>query len=376
MEAHGCCWRSLHPNFFHSSQPYILSIFASVCYAGLNYASMVSLDKGMSAYVLVAYGDALATLVTAAFVLAFERMNRPKMNMMILMEVFLLGLLGAVLARTLYYTGLERTSSTFASVMSNLFPSMTFLLAIIFRMEKLEMRKITSQAKVVGTVVALGGAMLMTLYKGIIVISMSSRHPHHSTARTASSSSVDKDWINGSLMLIGSALTRSGSSVLQARTIKKYPAPISLTCLTSLFGTFQAMVLSFAIERKASVWKLGWDLRLLSISYSGIMVFGVATYIQFLVIRKRGPVFAAVFNPLSTVIVALADLLVLRQSLHMGSMVGAILIILGLYMVLWAKNKENKKEMSLDEEFCQDTSSNPPNTNQDPKHVVKEQEAW
>ncbi|XP_058074265.1 WAT1-related protein At5g07050-like [Magnolia sinica] len=374
MEEHGCFWKSLHSNFFHNSQPYLLSIFASVCYAGLNYASMVSLDKGMSAYVLVAYGDGIGTLVTAAFALAFERINRPKMNLLILVEVFLLGLLGAVLARTLYYTGLERTSSTYASVMSNLFPAMTFLLAIIFRMEKLEKGKITSQAKVVGTVVALGGAMLMTLYKGIIVISMPSRHPHRSTAPMASSS-VDKDWINGSLMLIASALTRSGSSVLQARTIKKYAAPISLTCLTCLFGTFQATVLTFAIERKASVWKLGWDLRLLSIGYSGIMVFGVATYIQLLVIRQKGPVFAAVFNPLSTVIVALADLLVLRQSLYMGSMVGAVLIILGLYMVLWGKNREDKKQTFKDEEFCQGTSSNPSNTNQDTRHVVKEQEA-
>ena len=54
-------------------KPYMLSIFCSCCYAGLNIISKVSLDKGMSRYVLVVYAHAFATLATAVLAILFER---------------------------------------------------------------------------------------------------------------------------------------------------------------------------------------------------------------------------------------------------------------------------------------------------------------
>jgi hypothetical protein len=45
-------------------------------------------------------------------------------------------------------------------------------------MEKLEISRRGSQAKILGTVVAFAGATLMTLYRGIAVISLHTRSSH------------------------------------------------------------------------------------------------------------------------------------------------------------------------------------------------------
>lgn len=55
-------------------KPYILCVFSNICFAGFNIVSKVSLDKGMSRYVLVVYGHAFGTLATALLVLLFERL--------------------------------------------------------------------------------------------------------------------------------------------------------------------------------------------------------------------------------------------------------------------------------------------------------------
>lgn len=66
-------------------------------------------------------------------------------------------------------------------------------------MEKLDITKHGAQAKVVGTIVAFSGAILMTVYKGNTVKSMNSQN-HHNIATSKVSSG--KDWIKGSVMLV------------------------------------------------------------------------------------------------------------------------------------------------------------------------------
>ena len=53
---------------------YMLCVFSNICLAGFNIVSKVSLNKGMSHYVLVVYGYAFGTLATAILVLLFERL--------------------------------------------------------------------------------------------------------------------------------------------------------------------------------------------------------------------------------------------------------------------------------------------------------------
>lgn len=62
----------------------------------------------------------------------------------------------------------------------NSVPSMTFILALIFRLERMKIKEIGSQVKAIGTIVSLGGALLMILYKvPILQAAKSSAHTMH-----------------------------------------------------------------------------------------------------------------------------------------------------------------------------------------------------
>ncbi|GAY32549.1 hypothetical protein CUMW_002970 [Citrus unshiu] len=303
----------------------MLSIFCSCCYAGLNIISKVSLDKGMSRYVLVVYAHAFATLATAVLAILFERKNKSKITKSILRDIFFLGLLGAVLGRTLFFAGLEYTSPTFASAMANIIPCITFILAVVFRMERLDISKLSAQAKIAGTLVALGGAILSTLYKGIVVISPHRRHGNQTDG--ISKVFLDGNWIKGSLMLFISYLSFAAFFIVQTWTIKKYPAPITLTSLSCSAGTLLASIMTAILDHKPASWRLSWNITLLAPIYSGIVVIGITVYAQTLVIREKGPVFMTAFTPSSTVIVAIMGLLILGEELHLGEYVFESFII-------------------------------------------------
>nr|POF21988.1 isoform 2 of wat1-related protein [Quercus suber] len=80
-------------------------------------------------------------------------------------------------------------------------------------MEKLDISQRGAQAKIVGTVVAFAGATLMTLYKGIVVVSLLHSQQSHQTS--TSKASLDKNWLKGSFMLVISNISYSAFYILQ-----------------------------------------------------------------------------------------------------------------------------------------------------------------
>ncbi|GLT95685.1 hypothetical protein SLE2022_133530 [Rubroshorea leprosula] len=329
-------------NFIQRSKPYIAMISLQFGYAGMNIITKVSLNRGMSHYVLVVYRHAFATAVIAPFALILERKVRPKITFPIFMQIFVLGLLGPVIDQNFYYAGLKFTSPTFSCALSNMLPAMTFVMAVLCRMEKVDMKKVRCQAKMVGTIVTVAGAMLMTLYKGHVINFFWSSHIQtHSAPDTAA---TDKDWLKGSILLIFATLAWSSFFILQAVTLKRYSAQLSLTSLVCFMGTLQSMVVTFVMEHKSSVWTIGWDMNLLAAAYAGIVSSGIAYYVQGLVMQKRGPVFVTAFSPLMMIIVSIMGSFILAEKIYLGGVLGAILIVIGLYSVLWGKYKEYQEK--------------------------------
>ncbi|XP_038701106.1 WAT1-related protein At5g07050-like isoform X2 [Tripterygium wilfordii] len=311
----------------------------------------VALERGMSHYVLVVYGHAIGSLTTALLAFLFEKNNKNKITGPILRDIFFLGLLGSVLGRTLVYAGLEHTSVTLTAALTILGPSATFVLAFICRLEKVDIFKRGSQAKIGGTIIALAGAATITFYHGPVVIS-----PLKPLSNKISSPKIRQggDWIKGCLMLLVGTLSISGFYILQTIAIKKYPAPITLTSLTCLSGTILSAIMTVILDHKASTWRLSWDVTLLAPIYSGIIVFGISNYAQTLVMKEKGPVFMTAFMPLGNIITAIIGLLIFGDALHTGDMVGAILIILGLYATLWGKENEKQQQKPLEHTTEQD----------------------
>lgn len=335
---------------FKTSKPYIAMISLQFGYAGMNVITKLSLNGGMSHYVLVVYRHAFAALSMAPFALILERKIRPKITWSVFMQIFVLGLLGPVIDQNFYYAGLNDTSPTFSCAMSNILPAMTFVLALICRMEKVEMRRVRCQAKVAGTLVTVAGAMLMTIYKGAVIISSGSGSGRSASlhqigeAPMSSADPSDKDWVKGSIFVIIATLAWAALFIIQAFTLTRYPAPLSLTTLICFVGTLQSIVVTLCLEHAPSAWNIGFDMNLFTAAYSGIVASGVAYYVQGLVIQDKGPVFASAFSPLMMIIVAIMGSFVLSENIYLGGILGAILIVMGLYSVLWGKYKEGQEE--------------------------------
>lgn len=68
-------------------------------------------------------------------------------------------------------------------------------------MEKVNLKQIHCIAKIIGTAITVGGAMVMTLYKGPIVNILSYKHGqtvHQATSAAAS----DQHWATGTILLL------------------------------------------------------------------------------------------------------------------------------------------------------------------------------
>ncbi|XP_031281250.1 WAT1-related protein At5g07050-like [Pistacia vera] len=340
MEGQGGC-----ANFLQRCKPYIAMISLQFGYAGMNIITKVSLNRGMSHYVLVVYRHAFATAVIAPFAIVLERKVRPKITFTIFVQLFVLGLLGPVIDQNFYYAGLKFTSPTFSCAMSNMLPAMTFVMAVLCRMELVDFKKVRCQAKVLGTIVTVAGAMLMTLYKGHVINMIWSEAVHAQTSSASEATgSTDKDWLKGSILLILATFAWAAFFILQAVTMRKYTAQLSLTAIVCFLGTLQSIAVTFVMEHKPSAWTIGWDMNLLAAAYAGIVSSSIAYYVQGLVMQKRGPVFVTAFSPLMMIIVAIMGSFILAEKIYVGGVLGAVLIVMGLYAVLWGKYKEYKEK--------------------------------
>ena len=57
-------------------------------------------------------------------------------------------------------------------------------------------------------------------------------------------------------------------------------------------------------------------------------------------IDKRGAVFVAAFIPVVQIIVSVIDFSILHEQLYLGSVLGSVLVIGGLYLLIWGKRQE------------------------------------
>ncbi|XAR55581.1 hypothetical protein NMG60_11035693 [Bertholletia excelsa] len=325
---------------FTKLMPYLAMVSLQFGYAGLYIISIVALKHGMSNFILVVYRHAVATLVMAPFAIVLERKIRPKMTLSVFLKIMALGLLEPVLDQNFYYLGLKYTSATFASATTNVLPALTFILAIIFRMEKVNFKKVHSVAKVVGTTITVTGAMVMALYKGPIVNIMgNSGGGHHNANSSTAISAEEQHWVTGTLFLLACTASWSGFFILQSITLKQYPAELSLTALICFMGMVEGGAVALVMERDMSAWAV-FDSRILAAVYSGVVCSGIAFYVQGVVNKVRGPVFVTAFSPLCMIITFVLGSLILAEKVHLGSFVGAIIIVSGLYSVVWGKSKD------------------------------------
>ncbi|XP_061338614.1 WAT1-related protein At5g40230-like isoform X3 [Gastrolobium bilobum] len=322
--------------------PFAAMVIVEFLDVGLATLSKAAMSRGMSHFVFVVYSNALATLILlpSSFIINRSKLlslsplflftNTIKFFSSCLQKInktppFFLPSLqilppwpcwicSITVMQNCVFTGISYSSPTLGSAMSNLTPAITFVLAVIFRMEKLDIGSSISQIKIMGTVLSISGALLVTLYKGTPIgsfrIEPSPSQPSPSMLAEISS------WVIGGIFLAIASLSLAVWNIAQAAILKGYPSQLTIVAFYCLFGTIQCAILSVIVVRDSNAWNLKPDIELISILYSAtfgsVVTFSVLTWC----INRKGPVFVTMFKPVGIAIAAFMSVVFLVSLAH------------------------------------------------------------
>ncbi|KAK6261390.1 hypothetical protein QUC31_007206, partial [Theobroma cacao] len=326
------------------------------CFAGFHIVSRVALNIGVSKVVYPVYRNIIALLLLSPFAYFLEKKDRPPLTFPLLVQFFLLALLGVTANQGFYLLGLYYASPTFASAMQNSVPAITFVMASALRLEQINIAKRDGMAKVLGAIASVGGATIITLYKGPLLLHQSNTTQGHSMEEDMSSKNM-QNWTWGCIYLLGHCLSWAGWLVFQAPVLKKYPAKLTLTSFTCFFGLTQFLVIAAFVETDFHHWKIQSKEELFTILYAVIPSVSLLKDFHFfgscgiwycvfsldMVHLQRRPCHCSHLPAL-----AIMAFMILGDQLFSGSVIGAVFIMVGLYLVLWGKTEE--KNVAKDED--------------------------
>ncbi|XP_015688884.1 WAT1-related protein At3g30340-like isoform X2 [Oryza brachyantha] len=300
-----------------SWKPTMTMVGVVVVFAVMNTLTKMAFNQGMHTTVLITLRQLIATLFLAPIAYFRER---------------------ASLTQWLFFLGLQYTTATFACAFINMTPIFTFLVALPCGLEKVEVKTGAGIAKVGGTVLGFSAAMILALYQG-----PSLTKQLRAAAAPSPAAMAAQRWAMGSVALLGGSACWSLWFILQSKIGSKYPALYSGTALMFLLSFLQMAAVALAVDKLTlSPWILTTKLQIITVLFVGIVGSGIGFLAMSWCVEQRGPVFTTAFTPLIQIIAAAINVIVLHEQLHLGTVIGSALVIVGLYLVLWGKSKEQQ----------------------------------
>ncbi|CAK7338097.1 unnamed protein product [Dovyalis caffra] len=200
-------------------------------------------------------------------------------------------------------------------------------------MEKVNIRSLRSNAKIIGTVICVSGAVSIALLKrpkllneGIVQIK-------------SSGGSKGETWLLGSLILFGNSCCWAMWTIMQVPISARCPDPLLSTAWMCFFGSLQTIAVTIFIKPDPQAWKPHSSLEYACLLYVGVASASIII-LQVWCISRRGPLFSAMFSPLTTVIVTIFAAIFLHETVNAARLLAAIAVVAGLYMVLWGKAED------------------------------------
>ncbi|XP_076909788.1 WAT1-related protein At4g30420-like isoform X2 [Bidens hawaiensis] len=324
-----------HMEFY---KPIIVMIVMQFTYGAVSITTRASLLEGMNPRVFVFYRQAFATLVMAP-VAYFSRSKttRCSIGWKSFWLIFLASLIGITISQMVFLEGLYLASSSVGSAIFNLVPAITFVAASIIGYEHVNIRSLRTIAKIFGTVVCVTSAAAIALIKGPKLLNT---HLPSSNSLLLNSSEFDNIWLLGCLCLFASSCCWSFWLIIQVPVTKSFPDHLSLSAWMCFMATVQSGAFLLITDPHLDAWKITSYFQFGSVLYAAIVGSGISIILQSWIIQKCGPVFSAMFNPLNTVVVTIFASIFLKEQIYVGSAVGAVGIVIGLYIVLWGKAKD------------------------------------
>jgi hypothetical protein len=121
----------------------------------------------------------------------------------------------------------------------------------------------SGKAKVLGIVVCVAGASLLTLYRGVPLFNHS-----QDPAIQLNYAKKTERWTIGSVALVVGTLFWSSWFLLQSTIGKRYPCQYSSTAIMSFFGAIQSAVLSLATNRNFYAWVLKGKIEIITVLFA------------------------------------------------------------------------------------------------------------
>ncbi|KAF7104036.1 hypothetical protein CFC21_104965 [Triticum aestivum] len=322
--------------------PVVGMILVQMGLAGLNVLSKLTMASGMSPYVLITYRNLLGAVFLAPFAFFFERKTWASISKKTLVQIFVCSVVGATMNQVFYFVCLKYSRPTVASALNNTLPAVTFALAAELKMEPVA--ALAGKAKVGGTALCVVGSMLMTFYRGPLVRTLDSPihwpYVQRTMAAEAAAHAGGHTAALGAALVIASNVAWAVWFIVQKKMSNSYASPYTTTVLMASMASVQCGVIAVAAEHRLSAWALGFDIRLIGSLYAGVVASGVVIAVMSWCIQVRGPVFVSMFSPMMLIIVAVVRWGILGEKIRVGSVIGAVLIVVGLYTVLWGKGRD------------------------------------
>ncbi|KAJ4888567.1 WAT1-related protein [Raphanus sativus] len=317
-------------------------VMVQFVYAGNSLLMSYLMSLGLGPLTIVIFSTFATFIILSPFAILFERKQWPnELNPRLMGKLVLISFAGVTLFQTLFLEGIRLTSPAMATAMPNLAPGLIFFIAWMVRLEKMNMKCLYSKLKILGTLLCVFGALTMSLMHSASII--------QDEKDNASIFVFDRDRVVGCMYLLGAVLVLSSNVVLQASTLAEFPAPISLSAITSLIGVVITTMLQLLQNPNTKIVtrSLVSISNLVGFSLLGGMVSGACVSFNGWAMKKRGPVMVSMFSPIATVISVGFSVVTLGEPVRIGSVGGMALMFIGLYLVLWAKGKEGLSEIDI-----------------------------
>ncbi|GJP48504.1 hypothetical protein CLOM_g7788 [Closterium sp. NIES-68] len=283
----------------------------------------------------------------------------------LLLPFFLLGLTGILGNQLLFLVGLNLTGPATAAALQPSIPVFTLLLALLLGLDSLKLRQRGDQLRLVGLALCVGGAVLMAVFRGPLLLGAGDGEPVPQLQQQGLSSSAGGGggggwasgwvgaWSMGVVSLVGNCMSMAAYLTIQVPVLHRFPAPVTVTAMAYVVGA--ALMLLIALLASPPSWTVtGWPLA--AVVFAGLVTSALNYALMTVANSRVGPATVALYNPLQPVASATLAYLCLAAPIFLGSVIGGVLVLSGLYLVVGgARGQEPNRHHALGDDDATNT---------------------
>ncbi|XP_078157143.1 WAT1-related protein At5g64700-like isoform X3 [Carex rostrata] len=223
-----------------STRVYLVVLLIMTSYAGAQILSKAAFNRGVDTFVFTFYRTAFGSLFLIPIALLLERKKVPPLSLKVSFKIFMQALYGIAAPTNLFMLGLKFSNTTPTSALFNLIPVTTFVLALLFGMEKVNLKRLHGIMKVTGVLLCFAGVVVLAFYSGPELKPINHHHinlyhanPSHDHGN---SRHYSNRWALGVLYMTLATTCWSLWQVFQGPLLKDYPSKLLNASLQSIFG--------------------------------------------------------------------------------------------------------------------------------------------